>query len=289
MLLAQNEEIEATWHVADDVEDGAESGFDGLALLIEIHRLRQTCRYRCAWIFRADLHGSIAKQRRALRIVEDLRDQGCAGYVRQEHSLSPLGSRTMFLQVPEAGRIFDQGAFWDIYYEHCNYFCAASLAALAEGCGFGATSEWTGYDDQYLMLLARAGASLAGDARAQEIEALRRSVMTFSERCATAVDEWRERLRGVHRRGGSAVLWGAGSKAVAFLCATQLEIEVSCLVDINPRKHGTFAPKTGHPIVAPEQLKGSRPDVVVVMNPVYRDEIGRDLDKLGVEAEVWTL
>jgi hypothetical protein len=43
---------------------------------------------------------------------------------------------------------------------------------------------------------------------------------------------------------------------------------------------------TGHQIVAPEALTEHPPDVVVAMNPVYREEIGRSLRDLGVEAEL---
>jgi hypothetical protein len=34
----------------------------------------------------------------------------------------------VFFQVPDVIRILKEQAFWDIYYEHCNYFSAGSLA-----------------------------------------------------------------------------------------------------------------------------------------------------------------
>jgi hypothetical protein len=43
---------------------------------------------------------------------------------------------------------------------------------------------------------------------------------------------------------------------------------------------------TGQEIVAPEFLKRYRPDVVIVMNPVYCNEIQQDLDRMGVTAEL---
>jgi hypothetical protein len=50
-----------------------------------------------------------------------------------------------------------------------------------------------------------------------------------------------------------------------------------------------FMPGSGHEIVAPAALTEIRPDLVVAMNPAYADEIGRDLQRLGVRAEVVAL
>ena len=57
-------------------------------------------------------------------------------------------------------------------------------------------------------------------------------------------------------------------------------------MDINPHKHGKFMPGTGQQIVAPEFLREYAPDLVIVMNPVYAGEIGADLKRLGIGAEV---
>ena len=46
---------------------------------------------------------------------------------------------------------------------------------------------------------------------------------------------------------------------------------------------------TGQKIVAPEFLKDYKPDVVIVMNGIYCDEIGKDLKKLGLDPEIVAL
>jgi hypothetical protein len=43
---------------------------------------------------------------------------------------------------------------------------------------------------------------------------------------------------------------------------------------------------TGQEIVGPEFLRVHRPDVVIVMNPVYCNEIQRELDRMGIAAEL---
>jgi hypothetical protein len=96
-------------------------------------------------------------------------------------------------------------------------------------------------------------------------------------------------LSAARDRGETAVIWGAGSKGVGFLSTLGLADEVACAVDVNPAKHGMFMPGTGHEVVAPERLADIRPGIVVVMNPAYVDEIGRDLAQLGVDANVLAL
>jgi hypothetical protein len=61
---------------------------------------------------------------------------------------------------------------------------------------------------------------------------------------------------------------------------------VSRLVDLNPRKRGRHVPVTAQPVVAPGDLLGDPPDVVIVMNPLYRDEVACTVHELGLDAEV---
>jgi C-methyltransferase C-terminal domain len=58
------------------------------------------------------------------------------------------------------------------------------------------------------------------------------------------------------------------------------------VVDINPRKQGHYVAGTGQTIVGPKRLHAFRPDVVLVMNPLYRREILQALQGLGVRSDV---
>jgi hypothetical protein len=58
------------------------------------------------------------------------------------------------------------------------------------------------------------------------------------------------------------------------------------VVDINPHKRGKHLAGTGQRIVAPADLAADPPDIVVVMNPVYRDEIAADLAGRGLTPEL---
>ena len=86
--------------------------------------------------------------------------------------------------------------------------------------------------------------------------------------------------------GRRAVIWGAGSKGVAFLTTLGLREEIPYTVDINPHKQGTFMAGTGQEIKAPAFLQEYKPDVVIVMNPIYRNEIQQELKRMGLTAEL---
>ena len=45
-------------------------------------------------------------------------------------------------------------------------------------------------------------------------------------------------------------------------------------------------PGTGQQIIPPDDLRSYRPDTVIIMNPVYRDEIGGALNDMGLEPEI---
>ena len=196
---------------------------------------------------------------------------------------------TVFFQIPNAGYVLRDVAFWDVYYEHCSYFTKASLTNLFLKSGFDVLDVFTGYDDQYLMIEARPAAEI--DARRKEensagVDETLQEVTYFSETIAQRLHAWRELLRDLHAKNQKAVIWGSGSKGVAFLTTLNISTEIGYAVDINPHKHGTFMAGSGHEIVAPDFLRDYRPDVVIVMNPVYRDEIQEDLNWLGVAAKL---
>ncbi len=194
----------------------------------------------------------------------------------------------VFFQVPSMIRILRDLAFWDIYYEHCSYFSAGSLARLFRACGFEVISLGYEYDDQYLMIAARPKNGSVGSVLPEEddLEQLAAYVTAFGEQCRASFQMWRQKIREFTRKGKRAVIWGGASKGVAFLTMLQIRNEIEYAVDINPHKHGTYMAGTGQEIVAPEFLKEYRPDIVIVMNPIYCDEIQQDLIRMGLEAEL---
>ena len=65
--------------------------------------------------------------------------------------------------------------------------------------------------------------------------------------------------------------------------------EIEYVVDINPYKHGKSLPGTGQEIVSPQFLTKYNPQKIIVMNPVYLDEIQRDIERLGIKADLFVV
>ena len=111
---------------------------------------------------------------------------------------------------------------------------------------------------------------------------LRQGVQSFADGYRKMVTHWQAELRSVAEQGGASVIWGGGSKAVAFLSSVGADAQIRGAVDINPHKQGRYIAGTGHRVLAPRELEELRPDLVIAMNPVYTQEIRGEMDGLGL-------
>jgi hypothetical protein len=202
-----------------------------------------------------------------------------------------VGNRSesiVFFQVPDARRVLSDLAFWDIYYEHCSYFCAGSLARVFREAGFEVLETWTDYDDQYLMISARP-ATEPQPISQLELDApqlMKQEIEHFTRQQKERISSWRRELKQLTSEGQRAVVWGSGSKGVAFLTALDLDKEIEYVVDINPYRQGKFMAGTGQQIVGPSFLADYKPDVAIAMNPIYESEIQSDLRRMGLSTVV---
>lgn len=198
------------------------------------------------------------------------------------------GTRAVLLwEVPDTERVLREVAFEDIYYEHCSYFTRGSLARLFRRTGFDPLVVELDYDDQYIVLEAVPGDGtspvLDGE---RDLEETLRLVEDFEHRFAAKLDRWRHELEERVRLGKRTVLWGAGSKAVSYLTTLGVTDEVAGAVDINPYKQGRYLAGTTQRVIGPDELVTEPPDVVVVMNRIYLDEIRDMLAERGLHPEL---
>jgi hypothetical protein len=198
---------------------------------------------------------------------------------------------SVLFETPDVKRVLAEGAFWDIYYEHCSYFSPGAHARLFRQQGFDVTDLSLRYDGQYIIQFARPEASRSAPhlALEQDLAEMDRLAAEFPDRVERSQACWRERIRSAWQEGQRIVLWGGGSKGVSFLTTLGLTEEIAAAVDINPYKQGKFMPGTGHPVIAPKQLCEQPADLVIVMNPIYLPEIAASLKEIGLAPEVVAL
>lgn len=170
------------------------------------------------------------------------------------------GSRGLiYIEVPCFDWICDHRAWFDIFYEHVNYFRLSDFHRI-----FGRVVHADrGFGGQYLRVIA----DLSSLQRPQRDEA---DPVRFP-------DDFTQRLeQEAGSQFGTCVVWGGASKGVIFsLLRERAGFTVDRVIDINPAKQGRFLPATGIQVQSPESgLKGLPAGTIIhVMNPNYLDEV----------------
>lgn len=192
---------------------------------------------------------------------------------------------TLFTEVPDATRVLREGAFWDVYYEHCSYFTLGSLGRALRMAGLDMEDMRSAFNGQYIVAEAHCGSGHTPHPDEEAVTATAELVAAFGRTAMSSRRRWRHRIERVIDAGASVCLWGGGSKAVAFLASIGSDLDVA-VVDINPYKQGKWLPGTAIPVGAPEDLLAAPPGLVIPMNPVYRDEIRSELRRMGLDPAV---
>ncbi len=180
----------------------------------------------------------------------------------------------VYFEVPNGAFIWRDMSVWDLIYEHVSYFVGGSLARLFRDGGFQVINVAEDYGGQFLSLEARPGNGTP-KVLTEPLTTHSGDLTAFADAYKDKLAFWRRTLDGIAVANRRAVVWGAGSKATSFLNALDPTAAgaVSSVIDINPQKQGRYVTGTGHPILAPESLAETPPDDLIIMNPLYRDEI----------------
>ncbi len=194
------------------------------------------------------------------------------------------GGATFYIEVPAGEAVFGGDASFDLIYPHISYFSAPALAGLLARAGFVVDRVDHRFGGQYLSLEARATDEPAAPIPPEEIAVFANDARRAAAHLDSRLDAARTRLDAARAHGRETALWGAGAKAVTFLAL--LDRRVDAVVDINPRKLGSYMSGSGVVIDAPATLGARRPEVVFILNPMYRDEIAEMLAAESVDAEV---
>ncbi|MEM6582972.1 MAG: class I SAM-dependent methyltransferase [Pseudomonadota bacterium] len=202
-----------------------------------------------------------------------------------------MGMNTpVYFEVPNAGFTLLDLGIWDLIYEHCGYFTEQSLRFAFEHSGFTVSELTEDFGNQFLGMHARVGDNNGVQSiRAfalESVPALESAMLNFANQYRLKVDYWKNALDSLHASGKVAAVWGAGSKGVSFCNIMREKDSIQYLIDINLEKQGRYIAGSGHRICAPEFLLQQSVDAIIVLNPMYTPEIRRQLDRLGVEAEI---
>lgn len=192
----------------------------------------------------------------------------------------------IYVETPNADWMLDQVSIWDVIYEHATYWTVPTMEVLFRRAGFLLARLEPGYGGQFLMAEGIAAEPDPGWSASAVSEVLT-GARAFSRKARAEIQRWRARLGALKTR---AVVWGAGSKGITFLNAVgPLANELSAFVDLNPRKHGLFAPGVALPVIRPEALVDLRPELVLVSNARYLSEVSAMIRSMGLETTIDTI
>ena len=205
-----------------------------------------------------------------------------------------IGDRNtgIYFEVFNGFRSIQAGEIWSIHYEQCNYFSPSSLASMFRLAGFKLTNWGTCYEQgQYAFVeatpdLNNDGSSGSSDsATGTKVEILPDLIREFAEEYRRRTDYWSQKLTELKRDGRRVVLWGCGGKGISFLNAVNVKDEIQYVVDINPNRQGSFIPGTAQEVINPDVLSEFQPDLIVLTNPIYEQEIRQQVEGLNLNPE----
>jgi len=176
------------------------------------------------------------------------------------------GGGDVYIEVPCFDWILEHRAWFDIFYEHVNYFRAGDFRRL-----FGTVREAGHvFGGQYLYVVADLATLRAPRADTTD-------TFTFPADFLATVTRYAAMIKASRDTGrGSAIVWGGASKGVIFsLFMRRAGADIDFVIDINPAKQGKYLAATGLRVSSPEEaLAQVEPGAsIFVMNSNYLPEI----------------
>lgn len=169
------------------------------------------------------------------------------------------GKGLIYIEVPCLDWICDHRAWFDIFYEHVNYFRLSDFRRI-----FGRLVHADrGFGGQYLRIIG-------------DLSTLQQPVRDAGDAVAFPEDFTERLAREAEQEMGPCIVWGGASKGVIFsLLRERAGHPVDRVIDINPAKQGKYLAATGLRVMSPKEgLDGlPRGSVIHVMNPNYLSEI----------------
>lgn len=193
-----------------------------------------------------------------------------------------FGNAAIYIEVPNYDWIVEQQAFFDITYEHVNYF---SLNALANLFDSGSVKQGVLFNGQYQYVIS-------------EIKNLSKDFEYFYDSDVWEALDFKKlfpklisKISEIERAASekrSVYIWGAATKGCMFLvhCVHQNRLfkKIEFAIDINPSKWNKYLPGSLVPIRPKSELfkKAKLNDLLIVANPNYKAEIWDELEKNGL-------
>jgi len=204
------------------------------------------------------------------------------------HMIAEPDRAVVYFEVPNAAYMFNNRATWSVYYEQYGHFTEHTLANLFNRCGFEVLDSGSCYEEgQYIYVEAKPipGPLPADEPGDEKVHKLPEELQVFADAQRSNIEFWQRRLDDLRLAEKQVVTWGSAGKGCSFLNLLNTHELVHYVVDINPDRQEKYIPGSAQKVVAPEFIAEYRPDVIIITNPIYEQEIKKQVCELGVSCE----
>lgn len=192
-----------------------------------------------------------------------------------------FGNTKIYIEVPNYDWIGANKTFFDITYEHVNYFSQLSLGNLFDS---STTTHGLLFDEQYQYVVA--DLTTLNFEFKDSYESNHWQYVSFADLFPNLKTEL-ERIETM-AQGRSVYIWGAATKGCLFLahCVNNNRLinRVAFAIDQNPQKIGRYLPGSLVQIQSKQDFfKAAKGDeLLIVSNPAYIEEIKAELKASGL-------
>ncbi len=179
-------------------------------------------------------------------------------------------SGLIYIEVPCFDWILEHKAWFDIFYEHVNYFRLSDFFRIFDeiiesGHLFGG---------QYIYIVA--------DIAKLNINAIKNSdQLNIPDDFFSQINEAVGIIQ--NKNDKKVAIWGGSSKGVIFSYFLMLNnVKPDVIIDINEAKQGKYLPATGFKVISYQKAKErlNEEDIIFVMNSNYLDEIRKETSNM---------
>lgn len=206
-------------------------------------------------------------------------------------ALSQRTDAIVYFELPNADFTFGERILWNIGYAKRSWFTSNSLMNFFELAEFRVLRCDPCFGNAYLgieAVISNQDGNRKTDS-SRSTETTREILSDFTKEHDQIVDEWATRVDDIRKAGLKAVAWGAGARAILFLTMYDLSDAISYVVDINPKRQGMFLPRTAHQVFSPDHIKVDKPDLILITNPTYENEIRTQAASFGFKSRFLVL
>lgn len=200
-------------------------------------------------------------------------------------NINPKKELMVIIEVPDFKWTLENRAYWDFGYEHCNYFTKESIKNIFKLKGINCVDLFNVFSNQYLIAIGKFKPIVSNLEMKKEnkIKISDKNYVKNIRKMIKKININKNQINSDLNKISKFTLWGGAGKGVIFLnmLSEENKRKIPFIIDINKNKQGKYCPGTNKKIVDPKILRREKINDIIIMNPIYYEEISNQLTDYG--------